>query len=284
MAIPVLLPCLAGGFVILYSMLGHRDDWFEAADRGDIAAVKALLSAGSEIDQKDKNGETALMKAAFHGDKAMVDLLLSKGAEVNETNVDGNTADDYAAAHGHKNVMHALESRGATWNGATAFQAGYQNALTGNFSDALSKLEKTHKEWLDGHQGQWHYCLDGRHYAVPMPGLAVWAFLGECYQRTGKPDEAKEAFEKCRDAWPKGAEAVRLYTVEKGSRTLTLSRYNNPLSDPSLSSVDFYDLPWAEIEQAIRQPEHRLSASYRFFQLGNAAQSEHFGSVEGLFH
>lgn len=69
---------------------------------GNTAAVKALLDAGSRLDAKNNEGETALMLAARHARSGSVELLLSAGANVNLTNALGETA-----------LMHAVEASGA---------------------------------------------------------------------------------------------------------------------------------------------------------------------------
>jgi len=68
---------------------------------GNTAAVKALLDAGSRLDAKNNEGETALMLAARHARSGSVELLLSAGANVNLTNAHCETA-----------LMHAVEASG----------------------------------------------------------------------------------------------------------------------------------------------------------------------------
>ena len=68
---------------------------------GNTAAVAALLDAGSRLDAKNNEGETALMLAARHARSGSVELLLSAGANVNLTNAHGETA-----------LMHAVEASG----------------------------------------------------------------------------------------------------------------------------------------------------------------------------
>ena len=49
--------------------------------------VKLLLDAGADVDQADKNGQTALIAAVFTGNAQLVKLLLDHGADVNHVEV-----------------------------------------------------------------------------------------------------------------------------------------------------------------------------------------------------
>ncbi len=56
----------------------------EAAEKGNIEAVKQHLAAGTDVDEKgSKLGSTALHQAAAHGRKEIAELLIAKGADVN---------------------------------------------------------------------------------------------------------------------------------------------------------------------------------------------------------
>lgn len=68
---------------------------------GNTAAVKALLDAGSRLDAKNNEGETALMLAARQARSGSVELLLSAGANVNLTDAHCETA-----------LMHAVKASG----------------------------------------------------------------------------------------------------------------------------------------------------------------------------
>ena len=55
----------------------------EAADLGEIEAVKQHLAAGTDVNAKEANGETPLHLAAATGHKKIVELLIANGADVN---------------------------------------------------------------------------------------------------------------------------------------------------------------------------------------------------------
>ena len=70
---------------------GPSVDIHEAADTGNIEAVKQRLADGTDVNVKDKHGGTPLHRAAYRGHKEVVELLIAKGAEVNAKDRDGYT-------------------------------------------------------------------------------------------------------------------------------------------------------------------------------------------------
>src|SRR5579883_2240192 len=67
-------------------------DLLAAAKRGDTTQVAQLLSKGSPIDTKDKQGRTPLMLAAMRGHTDTVVELLKHGAKADARDRDGWTA------------------------------------------------------------------------------------------------------------------------------------------------------------------------------------------------
>lgn len=69
-----------------------------AAQSGRIAALAALLKAGADVRQVDREGNTALHAATQYGQSAAAALLLAAGASLSATNQYGATPFFYAAA------------------------------------------------------------------------------------------------------------------------------------------------------------------------------------------
>jgi ankyrin repeat protein len=67
-----------------------------AAEAGNIEAIKQHLATGTDVNAKDKYGGTPLHYAAFHGHKETVELLIAEGADVNAKDEDGETPRDEA--------------------------------------------------------------------------------------------------------------------------------------------------------------------------------------------
>jgi ankyrin repeat protein len=65
----------------------------------DAEALDVLLENGADINERDGDGETMLMKAAGQGSEAVVEFLLSRGADACLRNQRGATAADYARSY-----------------------------------------------------------------------------------------------------------------------------------------------------------------------------------------
>ena len=74
---------------------GPPKDIWEAAEQGDIEAVKEYLAIGTNVNAKGEDGETPLHFAAIGGQKEIAELLIAKGADVNAMDDTGRTPLDY---------------------------------------------------------------------------------------------------------------------------------------------------------------------------------------------
>nr|DBA25791.1 TPA: hypothetical protein GDO54_010138 [Pyxicephalus adspersus] len=77
-------------------------------EEGNIAALKALLEKCKDVDERNENGQTALMIAAEQGNLEMVQELLRKRANCNLEDVDNWTALISAAKEGHLEIVREL--------------------------------------------------------------------------------------------------------------------------------------------------------------------------------
>jgi ankyrin repeat protein len=59
---------------------------------GNLEMVKLLIANGTDVNQKNFRGATALMAAAIDGAPSVVRYLLEQGADVNARDKDGTTA------------------------------------------------------------------------------------------------------------------------------------------------------------------------------------------------
>ena len=72
---------------------------YDAADKGNIEAVKQHIAAGTDLGAKMQDAAT----------KAVAELLIAKGADVNAKNENGGTPLLYATLSGHREIDERLE-------------------------------------------------------------------------------------------------------------------------------------------------------------------------------
>ena len=89
-------------------------DLHNAAERGDVDKVKALLEGGMAPNTRNVLGETPLHKVRDHN--AVAAALVAAGGDVNAQDQDGDTPLHRAATGGHKTVGEFLLGKGAEVN------------------------------------------------------------------------------------------------------------------------------------------------------------------------
>ncbi|KAM3932561.1 kinase D-interacting substrate of 220 kDa isoform 3-T3 [Leptodactylus fuscus] len=77
-------------------------------EEGNIAALKTLLEKCKDVDERNENGQTALMLAAEQGNLEIVQELLQKRANCNLEDVDNWTALISASKEGHVEIVREL--------------------------------------------------------------------------------------------------------------------------------------------------------------------------------
>jgi ankyrin repeat protein len=117
----------------------------DAAKAGDIAAVKAMLKNGGDVNAAHGDGMTALHWAASNGDAALAQMLLSAGANLRATTrLGGITALHIASQGGHAGVVAALIAAGADANAATSTGAtAVMLAARAGSPDTVTRLVET---------------------------------------------------------------------------------------------------------------------------------------------
>jgi len=94
-----------------------ESSFIECAKRGDIEAAKMFLSEGININARDEEGQSALMRASLFGHTEMVKLLLDKGADVKiRSKETQNTALMEAVAGNQPDIIRLLAQNGSDVN------------------------------------------------------------------------------------------------------------------------------------------------------------------------
>ena len=84
----------------------------QAAETGNIEAVKQHLAAGTDVNAKDGDGYTPLHFAAINGHKELAELLIDSGADVNAKDDFGETPLDWAVDEGQIEIADLLRKHG----------------------------------------------------------------------------------------------------------------------------------------------------------------------------
>lgn len=108
------------------------DGLHRAAHQGDVAAIRALLAAGAEVDARDGHGRTPLLVAAHGSHDDAFAALVDAGADVNAQDVVGYDAVTIAAVADDPALMSLALARGnrpdqihTNWNGTALIAAAH---------------------------------------------------------------------------------------------------------------------------------------------------------------
>ena len=87
--------------------------WEEAVTRGHVQLVRDLLGRGTDVNARDRYGQTALMRAAHAGYREIVEILIAHRADLDITAKYGLSALMLAVVAGHAEVARLLAQAGA---------------------------------------------------------------------------------------------------------------------------------------------------------------------------
>jgi ankyrin repeat protein len=122
--------------------------WERAVRRGDVQAVGRLLRVGTDVDARDRHGQTALMLAAHRGHGDIAALLVEVGADLNVTAKYNLTALMLAIVAGHTAVARLLIQAGADLDvrgtGAPGFagKTAYDLAIAREMTELYADLRR----------------------------------------------------------------------------------------------------------------------------------------------
>ncbi len=112
---------------------GSREDKIiDAAKKGDHKTIATLIVAGADLEARDSQGRTALMRAAEKGYADIVRILLDAGAHVSTQDKFGLTALFMAVDKNHVEVVKLLIARGAAGSDKNFRNMFVSSAFKGN--------------------------------------------------------------------------------------------------------------------------------------------------------
>ncbi|MBT3842301.1 MAG: ankyrin repeat domain-containing protein [Verrucomicrobia bacterium] len=115
----LLLTTIAAVFLVGCGPSETDRSLLDAAEKGNIKAVKQAIVDGADVDAKDSDGWTPLHNAALKGHKEIFELLIAKGADVNAKGSSGWTPLHFAANGGYMEVAKLLIAKGVDVNAKT---------------------------------------------------------------------------------------------------------------------------------------------------------------------
>lgn len=130
-------------FVFCLSLIpqvyGSELNLHSASLKGDIETVKLLIESGTDVNARNKDGQSPLHWAAFRGHYKIAELLIEAGANVNAACIKKWSPLHWAAKEGHIKLAELLIKSGADINATT--KSGdtptWVALINGNFKIAI---------------------------------------------------------------------------------------------------------------------------------------------------
>jgi hypothetical protein len=173
-----------------------NDDLFNAARKGDLDTVKALIEKGAPLEAKTAYGQTPLYLAAMSGNQAVVQYLLDKGANTGVTDTFYKASMlDFALERKHYGVAKLIIAKG-TGNPdellKTVADSGPMDlvqAVLDKGKPSQSALDGAYEGALAEHKNDIAELLKKAGAHEPAPPLMVDAKVLESYVGNFKTDQ-----------------------------------------------------------------------------------------------
>jgi hypothetical protein len=152
---------------------------FRAAREGDVGIVAGMLDEDPRLLTFVWRNGSLLHTAAWYGHVDLMRLLLERGAEINQANKNGNTAFHFAVSRGHEEVVSMLLSSGADpsrrgLRGQMALMLASRNGHVALVRLLLRSMggRGLDERDMDGRTALWWACIHGNDDVVRVLLLA----------------------------------------------------------------------------------------------------------------
>ncbi|WP_436517329.1 ankyrin repeat domain-containing protein [Ekhidna sp. To15] len=118
----------------------------EAAFMGNLDALKAHVTAKSDLDEKDQYGSAPLSIAAVFGKPQVAELLIKAGADLNVKSADGSTPLHSASFFGRTEISKMLLNNGADINIRNNYGSTALETISAPFEDMKPFYDQISKD------------------------------------------------------------------------------------------------------------------------------------------
>jgi ankyrin repeat protein len=115
------LPILFSTVLLAGCGSSQGESLVQAAEQGNIEAVKQHLAGGVDVNATNMVGETVLHKSSAKGHREVVKLLIANGAKVNVQNRNGWTPLHHVTWRGYGDLAKLFVAKGADVNAKTKY-------------------------------------------------------------------------------------------------------------------------------------------------------------------
>lgn len=112
---------LVAAMLLPLAALASVDTLIKAAASGDIATLRRLLDAGTDVNARDARGRNAVLAATQGGQVEAAGLLIAGGADVNAQDEIRDSAFLLAGARGHTEIVRLSLAAGADLKSTNRF-------------------------------------------------------------------------------------------------------------------------------------------------------------------
>lgn len=116
-------------------------DWAQAVRAGDVDQLDRLVHAGSDVNSRDRHGQTGLMVAATRGHSDAVRFLIDHGAELDHTAKYHLSALILAVLNGHTEIVRMLVDEGADLTIQGTGAPGFYDQTAADLARAHERVE-----------------------------------------------------------------------------------------------------------------------------------------------